>query len=66
LDHFVTDRIAKYTYGAIAHISFDASDPEHRRRSRKKGLSATGEFVLEAFVPILLKVSNGQPAPELK
>jgi hypothetical protein len=58
LDHFVTGRLVKYTYGAIAHVEFDVCDLEHRRRSGKKQLSVTGEFALEVFVPILMKVSS--------
>jgi hypothetical protein len=60
LNHFVTGRLVRYTYGAIAGIEFDNSDPEHRRRWRKKRLSPTGEFLLEAFTPILFKVKRVQ------
>jgi len=63
VNQFVTGRLVKYTYGALAHVDFDESDPEHRRRSGKKRLSATGEFLLEAFTPILLKVSGIQTDP---
>ena len=55
-------RLVKYTYGVIACTGFDPLDPEHRQRSAKKQLSATGNFVLEAFAPILLKVSAVRPA----
>jgi len=66
VNHFVTGRLVKYTYGAIGCITFDASDPEHRQRSGKKQLSATGEFVLEMFAPILWKVSGStSSSPEL-
>jgi len=64
VNHFVTGRLVKYTYGTIACVDFDESDPEHRRRLEKKKMSATGEFVLETFTPILLKVSGIQPAPQ--
>jgi len=65
LDHFVTARLVKYTYGTIGHIPFDVFDLEHRQRSEEKQLSATGEFILEVFAPILLKVGSIQPAPRL-
>ena len=65
VNHFVTGRLVKYTYGAMACVDFDGSNPEHRQRSGKKQLSATGEFVLEAFSPILLKVSGAQPSLRL-
>lgn len=63
VNHFVTGRLVKYTYGAIACAGFDQLDPEHRRRSEKKRLTMTGEFILEVFTPILLKVSGIQLAP---
>jgi len=55
LNRFVTGRLARYTYGAIACVDFDRSDPEHRRRSKKKKMGVAGEFILEAFSPILIK-----------
>ena len=54
-------RFVSHTYGAISCIDFDSSDPEHRQRSAKKRLRPIGGFGLEAFTPILFKVSIVKP-----
>ena len=63
VNQIVTGRLVKYTYGAITCVDFDESDPEHRRRSEKKQLTATGGFALEVFTPILLRVRSIQLDP---
>ena len=56
LDHFAASRIVRYTYGTLRSVEYDPSDPEHRKRSHKKYLGMTGEFQLDIFSPIVIKV----------
>ena len=58
LDRFVVGRIIRYTYGTPASVTFDPSDPEHRRRSGKMFLAITGHFQLDVFSPTLFKVTD--------
>ena len=58
LDHPVVGRIIRYTYGTPAAITFDPSDPEHRRRSNKMFMGITGRLQLDVFSPTLFKVTN--------
>ena len=39
LDHFVTARIARITFGASCSRSYEPSDPEHVKRNRKSYIS---------------------------
>jgi hypothetical protein len=43
VDHFVTGRIAKFTYGAPSSILYQAFNPEHVRREQKSYLDAAGD-----------------------
>src|ERR1700729_3500873 len=53
LDHFVVGRIVRYTYGTPGSITFNPSDPEHRKRAHKKYLGIIGEIQLDIFSPTL-------------
>ncbi|KAK7472084.1 hypothetical protein VKT23_000203 [Stygiomarasmius scandens] len=56
LDHFVAVRVSKYTYGTECSIPFNATDPEHRRRSHLTTLGLSGRrMVPNAFSIILSK-----------
>jgi len=56
LDQFAVGWVVRYTYGIPTSVDYDPSDPAHRRRSQKKYMGITGEFQLDVFSPILLKV----------
>ncbi|PFH47323.1 hypothetical protein AMATHDRAFT_43014 [Amanita thiersii Skay4041] len=56
LDHYVTTRIAKYTYGIKVNADFDPDNSEHRRRERHAFVGADGTRRLPgSFSPILTK-----------
>jgi len=55
VDRFVVGRLVRYTYGTPSSISFDPSDPEHRKRAQKRYLGITGELWLDIFTPTLFK-----------
>ena len=56
LDQFVVGRLVRYTYGTPVSIKYDASDPEHSKRSDKKYLGVSG-VRLDVFNPTLFKVA---------
>jgi len=43
VDHFVTGRISKFTYGASGSILYQSFNPEHVRREHKSYLDAAGD-----------------------
>ncbi|KAF9649037.1 hypothetical protein BDM02DRAFT_3095383 [Thelephora ganbajun] len=43
VDHFVTGRISKFTYGVPCNILYNSSNPEHARRAHKLFVDAMGE-----------------------
>ncbi|THH05593.1 hypothetical protein EW146_g9863 [Bondarzewia mesenterica] len=54
LDHFVSTRIARFTYGIKSHVPFDASCPAHQERIRLKYIDVDGaERLPNAFTAIL-------------
>ncbi|KAF5354421.1 hypothetical protein D9758_010726 [Tetrapyrgos nigripes] len=56
LDHFVSVRVSKYTYGTKISVKYDSTDPEHRRRSHFITTKPSGTKVLpSAFDEILAK-----------
>ena len=57
LDQFVVGRLLRSTYGIPTSIDYDPSDPEHRRRSRKKYMGITGEYQLDTYTATLIKVA---------
>ncbi|KAI8977711.1 hypothetical protein BD414DRAFT_538976 [Trametes punicea] len=56
LEHFVSARIIKVTYGVIVGAEFDPRDPEHRARIHKKVIRPSGRAIIpDSFSPILTK-----------
>ena len=61
IDHFVTARISKFTYGVPCHLPYDSSDPELVRRFDKSFLDAAeGRRVPGAFRTMLTRVRHAQ------
>lgn len=57
LDHFVTARIAKFTFGASCSRSYEPSNPEHVKRDRKTFLDLIGDkWVPDCFETMLPRV----------
>ena len=62
LDHFVTGRISKFTYGAPCSASYQPFDPEHIRREHKAWLDPVGDkWVPDHFETMLLRVCHPPP-----
>lgn len=58
LDHNVSVRIAKVTYGTEVVMNFDETNLEHRRRQHTSFVYPSGETVIPgAFQTILKRVS---------
>ena len=57
LDHYAVGQSVRYTYGTLGSIQYDPSNLEHRKRPDKKYLGMTGEFQLDVFSPIVLRVT---------
>ncbi|KAG1746337.1 hypothetical protein EDB19DRAFT_1905800 [Suillus lakei] len=56
IDHLVSSRVARATYGIECFTPYDSQDPEHQVRQHKSFIDATGELcVPEYFESILLK-----------
>ncbi|KAJ7048203.1 hypothetical protein C8F01DRAFT_139384 [Mycena amicta] len=56
LDHFVTARVARETFGIECAMPYDPHDKQHQLRSRLTKNAVSGEKVLhEIFSPILMK-----------
>ena len=61
VDHFVTSRISKFTYGVACNTPYDHSDAEHRRRSHKTFVNAMGQkLVPGGFVTMLTRVRRAR------
>lgn len=57
LDHFVSARVVRSTYGVTCNVDFDSSNPEHLARARWRAVRPSGRVVLpNAFSSILTKV----------
>ena len=57
LDHFVTARVARTTFGVHVRPLYDPSNPEHRQRSNKVFTDSAGDKRLPgAFSVILARV----------
>ena len=57
VDHFVTGRISKFTYGISRHTPYQSTDPEHIRRRHKIYLNPEGEQLLpDCFSAMLSRV----------
>jgi hypothetical protein len=58
LDHRVTTRVSKYTFGVRCGTPYDPDDPEHIERESTKYRSASGVwYIPNAFQTILPRVS---------
>ncbi|KAH6917102.1 hypothetical protein BKA70DRAFT_1367619 [Coprinopsis sp. MPI-PUGE-AT-0042] len=54
LDHHVTTRVAKFTYGQFRTAFYDQTDPDHRSRKNKSYKCASGENLVPDFFAIIL------------
>ena len=58
LDHLVSTRVSKFTYGSFIHIAYASSNPDHQYRSRNAFTSVPrARRVRGSFSIILPKVS---------
>ena len=61
VDHFVTGRLSKFTYGVPCSALYNPSNPEHVRRSHKSYVDGMGDKrVLGFFETMLTRVRRGQ------
>jgi hypothetical protein len=59
IDHFVTGRISKFTYGVPCIALYDPSNPEHVRREHKSYINPMGEKrVPDHFETMLSRVRH--------
>ena len=62
IDHFVTTRISKFTYGLLGNTLYDPSNPEHVRRANKSFVNAMGDKrIPDGFEIMLTRVRGEQP-----
>ncbi|KAF9465194.1 hypothetical protein BDZ94DRAFT_1307344 [Collybia nuda] len=54
LDHYVTARVSKYTYGVEQHIPFNETDREHLLRSSSRFYDASGQVCLSKSFSVIL------------
>lgn len=64
IDHFVQTRVSKLTYGSKGSIDYDASDPEHLKRTTFTAISGVRRidrvfWVILSGVSYLLVLKNG-------
>ncbi|KAM6497401.1 hypothetical protein JOM56_007874 [Amanita muscaria] len=55
LDHYVTARVSKYSYGIEVHIPFNPMDPEHAHRRNTKYMGADGKYKIPGVFSTILK-----------
>ncbi|KAG2353445.1 hypothetical protein BDR07DRAFT_1367118 [Suillus spraguei] len=55
IDHLVSSRVARATYGTDCNTQYNSRDPEHLARQHKKFIGLTGELLPDYFQSILLK-----------
>jgi len=64
VDHFVTGRISKFTYGAACSVPYHFFNPEHRRREHLSFLNPGGEKrIPEYFETMLPRVRHSYSPP---
>ena len=62
VDHFVTGRISKFTYGAPCHPFYRRSNPEHVRHNKESYLDPAGDrCVPGGFITMLSRVCYPPP-----
>ena len=54
VDHFVTGRVSKFTYGTPCATSYKPSNPEHVKREHKSYLDPTGMKVISGCFDVML------------
>lgn len=54
LEHFVSARIIKMTYGTVINTSYDPTDVEHIARNYKKIVRPSGRVVVPDFFSSIL------------
>ncbi|KAF9650931.1 hypothetical protein BDM02DRAFT_3163995 [Thelephora ganbajun] len=54
VDHFVTGRISKFTYGVPCSITYNPFDPEHAQRAHKSFIDAMGERRIPGYFTTML------------
>lgn len=58
IDHLVSSRVAKLTYGTECSVPFNPSDSEHRARQKSIYRGPSGQLALpNAFASILTRVN---------
>jgi hypothetical protein len=66
LDHYVSSRIAKVSYGVKGSRSYKPNDPEHERRKRHIFARPSGHKMINgAFVTVLEKVRGMNVSREI-
>ncbi|KAF8638104.1 hypothetical protein AX17_002444 [Amanita inopinata Kibby_2008] len=55
LDHFVSVRVANFTYGIECLTGFDKNNPDHVARSDKAVFRPSGKIVLSDYFDVILK-----------
>ena len=59
VDHFVTGRISKFTYGTPWEVVYQPLDPEHVKREHKSYVDPLGDKrVPDGFATLLLRVCH--------
>ena len=59
IEHFVSVRVARLTYGTSCTVDYDPADPEHRIRQESMFVRASGVAALyDGFSSLVLKVFN--------
>lgn len=59
IDHLVSSRVAKLTYGTECSVPYNMTDSEHRARQKSIYRGPSGQLALpNAFASILTKVSS--------
>ena len=62
IDHFVTGRISKFTYGVLGNVVYDPYDPEHVLREHQSYVDAVGDTCIpNNFRTMLPRVCRAQP-----
>ena len=62
VNHFVTGRIAKFTYGVPSHVAYQSFNPEHVNRERKSFLDcAESKRIPDHFETMLSRVRHLPP-----
>jgi hypothetical protein len=62
VNHFVTGRIAKFTYGAHSHVAYQSFNPEHVNREWKSYIDLAGnKRIPDHFETMLSRVRHLSP-----